>query len=123
VESHPATQFLVGVVGPCGAGKSSLVAGLQERGYRCSHIAQEHSYVQTMWSKIGKPDVLIFLEASFATCTSRRKLNWLEADYEEQRRRLAHARAQADLVIRTDDISVEDVRRQALDYLEAWPPR
>lgn len=123
MEGHPATQFLVGVVGPCGAGKSSLVAGLQERGYRCSHIAQEHSYVPSMWSKIAKPDVLIFLEASFATCTRRRNLNWLEWDYEEQRRRLAHARANADLLIHTDGITVEAVRGQALDYLEQWPPR
>jgi hypothetical protein len=76
-----------------------------------------------MWSKIANPDVLIFLEASFATCTSRRNLNWLESDYEEQRRRLSHARAHADLVIDTDAIPVEVVRSQVLDYLEQWPPR
>jgi deoxyadenosine/deoxycytidine kinase len=123
VESTSATRFLIGVVGPCGAGKSSLVAGLQQLGYRCSHIAQEHSYVPGMWSKIGKPDILIFLDASFATCTGRRRLNWLEADYEEQQRRLAQARAHADLVIDTDGIQVEAVRSQARIFLEQWPGR
>lgn len=111
-------SLVVGVVGPCGAGKSTLVAGLAGHGIACRHIAQEHSYVQQMWRRIVDPDVLIYLNASFPTCTRRRRLNWLEADYAEQLRRLAHARDHADLVIETDDLPVDSVLAKAAAFLK-----
>lgn len=113
----PGNTQLIGVVGPCGAGKSTLVAGLERHGYACRHIAQEHSYVQTMWQIITKPDVLIYLDSSFAVSTTRAKLNWLEKDYNEQLRRLAHARSHAILLIETDDLTPEDVLQRALTFL------
>ena len=109
---------LIGIVGPCGSGKSTLIAGLEKHGYRCRHIAQEHSYVKYMWQRITNPDVLIFLQCSFENSTSRRKLNWLPADHEEQLRRLSHAREHADLIIDTDSLNAEDVLAQALDFLK-----
>ncbi len=108
---------LIGVVGPCGSGKSTLIRGLQRLGYPCRHIAQEHSYVPYMWQRITNPDILIFLEASFGVCTARRRLNWSAADYAEQLRRLEHARQHADLVIPTDELTIEDVLNRALDFL------
>jgi cytidylate kinase len=108
---------IVGVVGPCGAGKSTLIQGLEAGGYRCRHIAQEHSYVPHMWQRISNPDVLIYLHASFAVCTARRRLNWNESDYREQLRRLAHAREHADLVIDTDDKPPDGVLEQATVFL------
>ncbi len=108
---------LIGIVGPCGAGKSSLLKGLQERGFQCRHIAQEHSYVPAMWQIITKPDYLIYLNASFETCTKRRDLNWQMKDYEEQLRRLAHSRSHANLVIETDPLSVGEVLENALTFL------
>lgn len=117
MDEPPSNTRLIGVVGPCGAGKSTLVAGLEKHGYACRHIAQEHSYVQTMWQIITKPDVLIYLDTSFAVSTTRAKLNWLEKDYTEQLRRLAHARTHANLVIETDDLTPEDVLQRALDFL------
>src|SRR5512134_3130842 len=89
------TAPLVGVVGPCGSGKSTLVAGLEKYGYTCRHIAQEHSYVPAMWQKIAKPNILIYLSVSFPISTARRKLDWMKKDYDEQLRRLSHARQQA----------------------------
>lgn len=112
------TAPLVGVVGPCGSGKSTLIAGLERYGYSCRHIAQEHSYVQAMWQKIGKPDILIYLYASFPTSTSRRRLNWLERDHSEQLRRLAHAREHAHLIVNTDDLTPEEVLQKALEFLQ-----
>lgn len=109
---------LVGVVGPCGSGKSTLIAGLEKYGYVCRHIAQEHSYVQAMWQKITKPDILIYLEASFLISTSRRQLNWQKKDHDEQLHRLAHAREHANLFIDTDDLTPEQVLQKALDYLK-----
>ena len=114
----PSTRPLIGVVGPCGSGKSTLVAGLEKYGYECRDIAQEHSYVQAMWQKITNPDILIFLDASFPVSTARRRLNWQKQDHEEQLRRLTHARQHANIVIETDDLTPEQVLQTALDYLE-----
>jgi cytidylate kinase len=114
----PGTKPLIGIVGPCGSGKSTLIRALERYGYRCRHIAQEHSYVQAMWRLIGKPDILIFLDASFPTSTRRRDLNWQKADHDEQLRRLQHAREHANLLIDTDDLTPEEVLQKALDYLK-----
>ena len=113
----PSTSPLIGVVGPCGSGKSTLIAGLEKHGYACRHIAQEHSYVPAMWQIITKPDVLIYLHASFPVSTARRKLNWRVKDYEEQSRRLSHARAHAHIIIDTDNLTPDQVLQSALDYL------
>ena len=71
-----------------------------------------------MWQRITNPDYLIFLEASFASCTARRRLNWNEADFEEQLRRLSHARQHADLIIETENLSINDVLERALQFLQ-----
>ena len=110
---------LIGVVGPCGAGKSTLIAGLERHGYACRHIAQEHSYVQAMWQIITKPSVLIYLDASFEISTARRKLNWQEKDHAEQLRRLSHAREHANIIIDTNDLTPEQVLQKVLDYLSS----
>ncbi len=115
--TYNVTRPLIGVVGPCGSGKSTLIAGLEKHGYRCRHIAQEHSYVKRMWQVITNPNILIYLQCSFENSTSRRKLNWLPADHEEQLNRLSHAREHAGLVIDTDIQNAEDVLAHTLDYL------
>lgn len=116
-EEPPGKRPLIGVVGPCGSGKSTLIAGLEACGYTCRHIAQEHSYVPAMWQIITKPDLLIFLHASFPVSTTRRKLNWQEKDYNEQSRRLSHAREHAHIIIDTDDLTPDQVLQQAIDFL------
>jgi RNase adaptor protein for sRNA GlmZ degradation len=108
---------LIGVVGHCGSGKSTLIAGLEKHGYACRHIAQEHSYVQAMWQIISKPDILVYLHASFPVSTARRKLNWKIKNYEEQSRRLSHAREHAHIIIDTDNLTPEQVLQKTLDYL------
>ncbi len=115
----PSTRPLIGVVGPCGSGKSTLIAGLERSGYRCRHIAQEHSYVPAMWQILSKPDVLMYLDSSFPVSTARRKLDWQEKDHQEQLRRLAHARQHAHLYIDTDVLTPQQVLEQALNYLQA----
>jgi cytidylate kinase len=115
----PSHRLLIGVVGPCGSGKSTLIAGLEGRGYACRHIAQEHSYVQSMWQKISNPDLLIFLDASFAVSTTRRNLTWQKMDHDEQYRRLEHARAHAHIVIDTDHLTPGQVLQQVLDFLQS----
>ncbi len=118
MDSEPSSP-LIGVVGPCGSGKSTLIAGLERHGYRCRHIAQEHSYVKHMWQVITKPDILIYLQSSFEVSTSRRRLNWLRSDYEEQQARLSHALEHAHLTVDTNTLTVDEVLARVLDYLNS----
>jgi len=113
-------SFLIGVVGPCGAGKSTLTDALDSLGYSTRHIAQEHSYVKDMWKRITNPDVLIFLQASFPVTRQRKNnmIHWTEADYNEQQRRLVHAREHADLLIDTDNLGIQEVLEQILTFIK-----
>jgi deoxyadenosine/deoxycytidine kinase len=120
MDEPPSKRLLIGVVGPCGSGKSTLITGLDQHGYTCRHIAQEHSYVPAMWQIITKPDLLIYLHASFQTSTTRRKLNWNESDHAEQFRRLSHAREHAHIIINTDDLTPSQILQQALDFLKDY---
>lgn len=112
---------VVGIVGPCSAGKSTLAQALLARGYAARHIAQEHSFAPRMWQQISRPDVLIYLDVSFDVAQARRRLDWQPKDLDEQKRRLAHARAHADLVVETDGLSIEAVRERVLAFLEGQP--
>ena len=114
----PSSTRLIGIVGPCGSGKSALTEGLEKNGYTCRHIAQEHSYVPDMWQVMTKPGVLIYLNVSFQTSTERTNLNWQEKDFKEQLRRLSHARAHAHIIIETDTLTIEDVLQKTLTFLE-----
>ncbi len=108
---------LIGVVGPCAAGKSTLIRNLAARGYRLKHIAQEHSYVPHMWQRLTNPDVLIFLDVSFEESNRRRPMPWQEDDYAEQQRRLRHARAHADFYLLTDGLTPEEVAARVEAFL------
>src|SRR5215207_6647769 len=118
MDEPPSTRLLIGVVGPCGSGKSTLIAGLNQHGYICRHIAQEHSYVPAMWQIITNPTLLIYLHASFQTSTARRKLTWNKSDYKEQLRRLSHAHVHAQIIINTDPLTPNQVLNQVLDFLK-----
>jgi len=120
MDEPPSKNLLIGVVGPCGSGKSTLIMGLNQHGYTCRHIAQEHSYVPAMWQIITKPNILIYLHASFQISTARRKLNWVESDHTEQLRRLSHAREHAHIIINTDDLTPIQILQQTLDFLKDY---
>lgn len=110
--------WLVGIVGPCASGKSTLISGIRADSVQFRHIAQEHSYVPYMWQRLTNPDVLIFLDASYPMTCRRRQLNWTEAEYAEQHRRLSHAREHADFYILTDDLSAVEVQNLVIDFLQ-----
>lgn len=109
----------VGIVGPCTSGKSTLIANLRQvQQIELRHIAQEHSYVQTMWQQIAHPDWLVFLDVSYPVSMERKKLNWTEAEYQEQQRRLSHARSHTDFYVNTDELTPEQVAEKVLEFLE-----
>jgi RNase adaptor protein for sRNA GlmZ degradation len=109
--------MIIGVVGACAAGKSTLIAALKQAGYEARHIAQEHSYVGNMWQRLTNPDVLIYLQVSYPMTIQRRQLDWTLEEYQEQLRRLQHARQHADLVIDTDPLSPQQIYENVIAYL------
>jgi hypothetical protein len=109
------SEKLIAVVGPCGAGKTTLVQGLKKHGLRAREIAQEHSFAPRMWRVITDPDILIFLHATFETCSQRKNFNWTPPDHQEQLRRLADARRNADVFISTDGMDPAEVLRRVLE--------
>jgi adenylate kinase family enzyme len=111
--------MLIGLVGCCAAGKSTMGKRLTQHGYAVRQIAQEHSYVKDMWLKITHPDVLIFLDVSYDNTILRKQLNWTKNEYQIQLDRLAHARAHADLIVDTNDLSPDEVFEIILSHLHA----
>lgn len=107
----------VAVVGSCASGKTSVVAGLREHGVNAWAVAQEHSAIAELWRHLG-PDRLVFLDASLATVRLRRgDPNWPEWIYNVQHERLANARANADVIVATDTLSLDEVVANALHGL------
>ena len=111
------SELIVGVVGPCAAGKTSLILALRQRGISAKHIAQEHSYVPDMWKRLTNPDVLIYLDVSYPLTLKRRNLSWSEEEYKEQLSRLEHAKVNASLYINTDNLTIDEVLDKALNFL------
>jgi putative nucleotidyltransferase with HDIG domain len=112
-------KLRIAVVGPCASGKTELVQALCARGYDARQCVQEHSYVPTMWQRISRPDVLIYLDAELSTITRRQGTDWDERLLTEQRLRLSHARTTCDLYLRTDTLSREEVVQAVLDFLKS----
>lgn len=113
----PPKSNLIGIVGPCSAGKSTLMRNLQGEGYICRHIAQEHSYVPQMWQKIVNPLVLVYLDVSYEVSLHRRPLNLSLTEFDEQKRRLKHAHQNADVYLFTDPLTPEEVHQEILAFL------
>jgi adenylate kinase len=116
-KEEPDSQILVGVVGVCASGKSTLIKSLEAHGYKTRHIAQEHSYVKDMWLRLTNPDVLVFLDVDYPTTLKRRKFDWTEKDYAEQQRRLMHARQHANLYLDTTSLTADEVLQQVINFL------
>jgi ABC-type glutathione transport system ATPase component len=112
-------KILIGIVGPCGAGKTTLADGLVRNGWRARAIVQEHSYVKDMWLRMTHPDILVFLQASCSVGGRRRRLNWTESEWEEQQKRLAHACEHADYCLDTDSLGIAEVLESVIKFLQS----
>lgn len=105
------------VVGPCASGKSTLVRGLRFHGFDARVCAQEHSGVPSLWRRRGRP-TLIALTVELEATRLRREGRWPRAIHAAQLTRLGDAYANADLIIRTDDLTSSGVLSAALQFLD-----
>ena len=124
MSNNPDQTGLLGIVGPCSAGKSTLITKLRQEGYICKHIAQEHSFVPDMWQKLVHPRVLIFLDVSYETSMNRRNLNLTPLEFQEQENRLAHARNNAHIYVDTNPLTIGEVFEsvvESLNHLSIFP--
>jgi adenylate kinase family enzyme len=117
VNEQPENANLIGVVGPCSAGKSTLIGALKEKGYPARHIAQEHSFVPDMWQRMVNPWVLIYLDVSYQESMRRRPLDMSKAEFEEQVQRLSNALEHADYYIYTDGFTPQQVLNAVENFL------
>jgi thymidylate kinase len=108
----------IAIVGPCGAGKTTLSKKLQALGFDARQIAQEHSFAQRMWRILTQPDILIFLDVSFQNASTRKQFHWIRREYSEQLRRLKDARRNCDIYVDTDDLSPDEVLETVLARLD-----
>jgi dephospho-CoA kinase len=112
-----AQKLIVGVVGACGSGKTSLCKNVHGDAFELRHIAQEHSYVKDMWKRITNPKFLIYLDVTYENTIKRKRLNWTRAEFDEQLQRLEHARQNADLVIDTNGMTEAQVAQKVLEFI------
>lgn len=114
---------LIGIVGPCSAGKSVLARQLRAAGYEVREIRQEHSVTPTMWQRVTHPDVLIYLDVSVDIAAEREGLAAPSSWWAEERQfRLSHAREHCDFYIDTSMLSPEAVLGQVRQFLLSWQP-
>jgi deoxyadenosine/deoxycytidine kinase len=105
---------VIGIVGVCASGKTTLNSGLIARGYNSKHIAQEHSYVPDMWRRMTNPDILIYLDVSYENTIKRKLLNWTREEYLEQVHRIHNAAANAQIHIDTNSLDAVQLVEKAI---------
>jgi hypothetical protein len=116
----PTSSRKIVVVGPCAAGKSTLVAALRALGFDAHVSGQEHSEIATLWRR-SNPDVLIALDVDIRAVRDRRGGSWPEWLHELQVKRLAVASRAADLAIDTTALEPQTVVDRVVAYLMERP--
>ena len=107
------------VVGPCAAGKTTLVTGLHAQGFAAARqVAQEHSGIRDLWALPGR-QVLIYLDAQPATMNRRQgRSDWTAEARADLVTRLERARRECDLYLPTDDLTIAQVLEIVVQFLE-----
>lgn len=109
----------IAIVGVCASGKTTLVKGLCDAGYDAYNVAQEHSGIHNFWDK-HHPDILVMIDATLPAIKKRRLVYWDEERLVVQHKRLADARAHANLYLETDNLDADAVRERVIAYIEEW---
>ncbi len=109
----------IAIVGPCAAGKTTLAERLRALGYDARQCLQEHSHVADMWQRIARPEVLIYLDVSYARSLARNPNGPDAPEWALQQKRLAHARAHCTLYLDTTPLGIEEVYQRVQALLDA----
>ena len=110
--------MLIGIVGPCSAGKSTLAYALRDLGYRVKEIMQEHCSAPDMWLRLSKPDVLVYLDVSERVAAQREGLAKPSSWWKDERQtRLSHARAHCHLYVDTTTMTPLEVLEMVKTHL------
>ena len=109
----------IAIVGVYASGKTTLVAGLKAAGFDAYNVAQEHSGIHDFWAK-RHPDILVMIDATMPAIHKRRVVYWDESRLEVQHKRLADARAHADLYIQTDEYNAQQVRDKVINFVQEY---
>ncbi len=118
--SNDTKKLRVAIVGPCSAGKSTLAPALQDVGYVVRQPAQEHSSAPYMWQRLSQPDILIYLDVSYAAARERKPhIDGGPERLVEQHQRLDHARQHCNFYIDTSELTPGEVRTAVFDFLKA----
>ncbi|MCL5983025.1 MAG: hypothetical protein M1571_11065 [Firmicutes bacterium] len=117
--SEEGNPRIIGVVGNCVAGKTTLVNSLKRCGFNAVNIAQEHSSVQRLWRR-RNPTFLVCLSCTLETAKKRRSIYWGQERLDNQWQRLADARQHCDLFLATDDLSIADVLETVVQAVNAF---
>ena len=88
---------------------------MQALGYAARNVAQEHSFIPTLWKRKGDPDLLVYLDVNYENTLKRSTLRWVKSDYERQIDRLKNAKENADLIIDTNILSQEEVLQKIIE--------
>jgi hypothetical protein len=107
---------IIGVVGNCVAGKTTLVKGLTAAGFRAVNIAQEHSTAPRLWQR-KNPDFLVCISCTLASAQERREIYWEQGRLDDQWQRLAHAREHCDFYLPTDGLFIEQVLAKVMNVV------
>lgn len=81
--------------------------------------------VRRLWERLH-PDVniLVMLDAEWETTKRRRPtISYGPERLADQRERLRPARESAHIYLPTDELSIEEVRQQVLDWIAGWRER
>jgi energy-coupling factor transporter ATP-binding protein EcfA2 len=116
----PPSLPLIKIVGVSGSGKSTLARSLREAGYNARPVGQEHSHIPHLWQQFDPPSILLYLEADLA-CQQRRRpdVTWTAENLQEERARLAHAFAHADLTLDTSQLAAAAILTITQAFLAA----
>jgi ABC-type cobalamin/Fe3+-siderophores transport system ATPase subunit len=110
------------VVGPCAAGKTTLVRGLRPFGVPAAAVAQEHSQVHDLYRR-RTPAAVVYLAASWPVVHARRPQSLGHPQYLSELERLTDARDAASLIVHTDGLSIREVRDLVLSWWTGFAQR
>ncbi len=73
----------------------------------------------TMWGRVNRPDLLVYLDAELPAIAQRSSDHWEESYLEQLRHRLRHAREHCDFYVATDDLTEDEVLDLVVRFLHS----